>query len=79
MRDRSSLENCLLDFSCFAASRTRKTGFYCSAEMDIKKVLVADAVDKACVDLLKENDIEVDCKYKLPKEQLVKEIAVSIF
>ncbi|KAK9753296.1 D-isomer specific 2-hydroxyacid dehydrogenase, NAD binding domain [Popillia japonica] len=42
--------------------------------MDIKKVLVADAVDKACVDLLKENNIEVDCKYKLPKQQLIEEI-----
>ncbi|KRT79323.1 hypothetical protein AMK59_8452, partial [Oryctes borbonicus] len=42
--------------------------------MDIRKVLVADAVDKACVDLLKENDIEVDCKYKLPKQQLIEEI-----
>lgn len=45
--------------------------------MDINKVLVADAVDKACVDLLKEHNIEVDCKYKLPKQQLIEEIQVS--
>ncbi|XP_022905552.2 D-3-phosphoglycerate dehydrogenase [Onthophagus taurus] len=42
--------------------------------MDIQKVLVADAVDKACVDLLKANSIQVDCKYKLSKEELIKEI-----
>ncbi|KAJ8918398.1 hypothetical protein NQ315_008094 [Exocentrus adspersus] len=42
--------------------------------MDLKKVLVADAVDAACVELLKEHSIEVDCKYKLPKDQLIAEI-----
>ncbi|KAK4880347.1 hypothetical protein RN001_008493 [Aquatica leii] len=42
--------------------------------MEINKVLVADAVDQACVDLLKENKIDVDCKFKLTKEQLIKEI-----
>ncbi|CAG9769033.1 unnamed protein product [Ceutorhynchus assimilis] len=42
--------------------------------MDIKKVLVADAVDNACIELLKKYSIEVDCKYKLSKEQLVQEI-----
>lgn len=45
--------------------------------MEINKVLVADAVDQACVDLLKKHGIQVDCKYKLPKEQLIKEIGVS--
>lgn len=45
--------------------------------MDIKKVLVADAVDAACVELLQRNAIEVDCKYKLPKDQLIAEIPVS--
>lgn len=44
--------------------------------MDIKKVLVADAVDTACTDLLKKYSIEVDCKYKLPKNQLIAEIGV---
>lgn len=46
--------------------------------MDIKKVLVADAVDSACVDLLKKYGIQVDCKYKLSKEQLIKELSVSV-
>ncbi|KAG5889648.1 hypothetical protein JTB14_028926 [Gonioctena quinquepunctata] len=42
--------------------------------MDIRKVLVADAVDASCVDLLKKHSIIVDCKYKLPKEKLIAEI-----
>lgn len=42
--------------------------------MDIKKVLVADAEDTACTELLKKYSIEVDCKYKLPKDQLIAEI-----
>lgn len=46
------------------------------SRMDIKKVLVADAVDSACTDLLKKHGIQVDCKYKLPKDQLIKEIPV---
>ncbi|XP_065163775.1 D-3-phosphoglycerate dehydrogenase [Atheta coriaria] len=40
----------------------------------ITKVLVADAVDQSCVDLLVKNGIQVDCKYKLPKEELIKQI-----
>ncbi|KAF2903549.1 hypothetical protein ILUMI_02622 [Ignelater luminosus] len=51
--------------SCFSSSYT---------SMNINKVLVADAVDQACVDLLKNNLIDVDCKYKLSKEQLIQEI-----
>ncbi|CAG9858819.1 unnamed protein product [Phyllotreta striolata] len=43
--------------------------------MDIKKVFVADAVDSACVELLKKFSIQVTCKYKLPKDQLKAEIA----
>ncbi|KAJ8965848.1 hypothetical protein NQ317_000475 [Molorchus minor] len=42
--------------------------------MDIKKVLVADAVDSSCVNLLSINSVEVDCKYKLSKEALIAEI-----
>lgn len=42
--------------------------------LDITKVLVADAVDQSCVDLLVKNGIQVDCKYKLPKEELIKQI-----
>lgn len=45
--------------------------------MDIKNVLVSDAVDTACVDLLKKHSIQVDCKFKLPKDQLIAEIPVS--
>lgn len=44
--------------------------------IDIQTVLVSDAVDQACVKLLEENGIKVDCKYKLSKEQLIKEIPV---
>ncbi|KAF5277712.1 hypothetical protein FQR65_LT03692 [Abscondita terminalis] len=42
--------------------------------MEINNVLVADAVDGACVNLLKQNSINIDCKYKLSKEELIKEI-----
>ncbi|KAF5289298.1 hypothetical protein FQA39_LY15136 [Lamprigera yunnana] len=42
--------------------------------MQINKVLIADSVDQACIDLLKENNIEVDCKYKLHPNELIKEI-----
>ncbi|EFA03163.1 D-3-phosphoglycerate dehydrogenase [Tribolium castaneum] len=42
--------------------------------MEIKKVLVADAVDPACVKLLEKHSIQVDCKYKLPVDQLIAEI-----
>lgn len=45
--------------------------------MDIRRVLVADAVDQACVDLLKANGVRVDCKYKLSRDQLVQDIPVS--
>lgn len=46
-------------------------------EMDIRNVLVADAVDAACVALLQGHAIQVDCKYKLSKEQLIQVIQVS--
>jgi D-3-phosphoglycerate dehydrogenase / 2-oxoglutarate reductase len=46
--------------------------------IDIKNVLVCDAVDASCVDLLKYNGIEVDYKLKLPKETLVAEAKVRI-
>lgn len=44
----------------------------------LSHVLISDAVDQSCVDLLKSNNIDVTCKYKLPKEELLKEIPVSI-
>ncbi|KAL3282795.1 hypothetical protein HHI36_005961 [Cryptolaemus montrouzieri] len=42
--------------------------------MDIQRVLVADAVDAACVDLLTKNNFKVDCKYKQSEEELIKNI-----
>ncbi|KAM7354341.1 D-3-phosphoglycerate dehydrogenase [Cochliomyia hominivorax] len=42
--------------------------------VDIKNVLVCDAVDSACVDLLKQNGINVAYKLKLPVEELCKEV-----
>jgi len=42
--------------------------------VDIQNVLVCDAVDDACVALLKQNGINVDCKQKLTKEQLINEV-----
>lgn len=48
--------------------------------MNIEKVLITDAVDVACVELLKKHSISVDCKYKLPKDQLIEIIKVcSLF
>lgn len=47
--------------------------------IDIKKVLVCDAVDPSCVELLKTNGISVDYKLKLPKEVLVEEAKVGKF
>ena len=44
--------------------------------VDIQKVLVCDAVDPSCVDLLKSNGISVDYKLKLPKDVLVEEAKV---
>ncbi|XP_070496821.1 D-3-phosphoglycerate dehydrogenase [Chironomus tepperi] len=41
--------------------------------IDIKNVLVCDAVDQSCVDLLKANGIEVDYKLKLSKDILIEE------
>lgn len=41
--------------------------------LEIKNVLVCDAVDQSCVDLLKANGIEVDYKLKLSKDVLINE------
>jgi D-3-phosphoglycerate dehydrogenase len=46
-------------------------------QVDIQNVLVCDAVDQSCVDLLKYNNIHVDYKLKLPKDQLIAEAKVS--
>lgn len=45
--------------------------------IDIKSVLVCDAVDQSCVELLKTNGISVDYKLKLPKDVLVSEAKVE--
>ncbi|XP_017859897.1 PREDICTED: D-3-phosphoglycerate dehydrogenase [Drosophila arizonae] len=42
--------------------------------LKIKNVLVCDAVDKACVQLLEENGINVTYKLKLPVDELCKEV-----
>lgn len=44
--------------------------------VDIQKVLVCDAVDQSCVDLLKLQGIAVDYKLKLPKNELIAEAKV---
>lgn len=45
--------------------------------IDIQKVLVCDAVDPSCVELLKSNGISVDYKLKLPKDVLIEEAKVK--
>lgn len=42
--------------------------------MSFSKVLISDAVDAACVDILKRNGIQVAQKTKLSKEELLQEI-----
>ncbi|XP_061388629.1 D-3-phosphoglycerate dehydrogenase-like [Musca vetustissima] len=42
--------------------------------VDIKNVLVCDAVDSACVELLQKNGINVAYKLKLPVDELCKEV-----
>lgn len=45
--------------------------------IDIQSVLVCDAVDPSCVELLKSYGISVDYKLKLPKDVLVEEAKVK--
>jgi hypothetical protein len=45
--------------------------------VSLRNVLISDAVDSACVELLESHGIKVTCKYKLPKDQLLQEIKVS--
>uniref|UniRef100_A0A6P4ES76 D-3-phosphoglycerate dehydrogenase-like n=1 Tax=Drosophila rhopaloa TaxID=1041015 RepID=A0A6P4ES76_DRORH len=42
--------------------------------LNIKKVLVCDAVDKSCVELLEQHGINVTYKLKLPVEELCQEV-----
>lgn len=44
--------------------------------VNIRSVLVSDAVDPLCVELLKSHGINVVCKYKLSKDQLIQELQV---
>lgn len=46
--------------------------------IEIKNVLVCDAVDPSCVELLKSNGISVDYKLKLPVDVLIDEAKVRI-
>lgn len=46
--------------------------------MEISSVLVCDAVDASCVELLKSNGINVDYKLKLSKETLIEEAKVRV-
>lgn len=45
--------------------------------LSLRNVLISDAVDSACVELLQSHGINVTCKFKLPKDQLLQEIKVS--
>ncbi len=45
--------------------------------IDIESVLVCDAVDSSCVELLKFNGIRVSYKLKLSKDQLIEESKVK--
>ncbi|KAK9501144.1 hypothetical protein O3M35_002240 [Rhynocoris fuscipes] len=40
----------------------------------LKKILVSDAVDNTCVELLRKHGLDVTCKYKMTKEELIQEI-----
>lgn len=42
----------------------------------LRSVLVSDEVDPQCVALLQQHGIPVTCKFKMPKEELLKEIPV---
>ncbi|XP_043473532.1 D-3-phosphoglycerate dehydrogenase-like [Leptopilina heterotoma] len=42
--------------------------------VEIKSVLVSDPVDESCIKLLTSHGIQVTAKYKLPKDELIKEL-----
>ena len=44
--------------------------------VDIKSVLISDAVDDSCAKLLISHGVQVTIKYKLSKEELIKELQV---
>lgn len=47
--------------------------------LSIKKVLISDKVDTSCQDVLKQNNIHVDYKPGLSKEELIEIIKVAVF
>lgn len=47
--------------------------------VSLRNVLISDAVDPSCVELLQRHGINVTCKNKLSKDQLLQEIKVSPF
>jgi len=42
--------------------------------MPLEKILVADNVDKVCIDLLAKYEFVIDCKFKLSENELINEI-----
>ena len=46
--------------------------------LSIKKVLISDKVDKSCQEVLARNNIDVDYKPGLAKEELIKIIKVNL-
>lgn len=47
--------------------------------LEIKSVLVVDGVGANCAEILNSHNIKVTTKAKISKEELLKEIPVSIF
>jgi D-3-phosphoglycerate dehydrogenase len=43
----------------------------------LKSVLISDPVDQNCAELLTKHGITVSTKYKLSKDELIKELVVS--
>ena len=45
--------------------------------LSLKNVLISDEIDQQCVEILRQNGVEVVKNTKLSKEQLLQEIPVS--
>lgn len=50
-----------------------------AGSLDLKRVLLCDNVDSCCKDILEANNIAVDVKNKLTKEELLTEIKVLLY
>lgn len=46
--------------------------------LDIKSVLIVDGVGSNCADILNSHNIQVTTKAKISKDELLKEISVSL-